>query len=98
MHGAFPAISGASSVKNLHPPRAGREKGSARVRVGKVRKYIKYVQRSRAGPLGRFQVWFGVDLADTNSGAQGERLFSRAPDRVSPIFTAEQNRRPTLTH
>jgi hypothetical protein len=28
IHGVFPAISGASSVKNWHPPRAGREKGS----------------------------------------------------------------------
>jgi hypothetical protein len=26
MHGAFPAISGASSVKIWHPPRIGREK------------------------------------------------------------------------
>jgi hypothetical protein len=26
MHGAFPAIGGASSVKNWHPPRAVREK------------------------------------------------------------------------
>jgi hypothetical protein len=30
--GAFPAISGASSVKNWHPPRARREKGSERGR------------------------------------------------------------------
>jgi hypothetical protein len=34
MHGAFSAISGASSVKNWQPPRAGREKGSERGRGG----------------------------------------------------------------
>jgi hypothetical protein len=28
IHGAFSVISGASSVKIWHPPRAGREKGS----------------------------------------------------------------------
>jgi hypothetical protein len=61
----------------------------------KVRKYIKYVQRNTAEPLGTFQVGFGVDLADTYSGAQGERLFSRAPDstkifqpRVQTVYTA----------
>jgi hypothetical protein len=32
MHGAFPEISGASSVKNWHPPRTDREKGSERGR------------------------------------------------------------------
>jgi hypothetical protein len=31
-HGPFPAISGASGVKNLHPPRTDREKGSERGR------------------------------------------------------------------
>jgi hypothetical protein len=38
------------------------------------------VQRNGGEPLGTFQVGFGVVLADTYSGAQGERLFSRAPD------------------
>jgi hypothetical protein len=41
MHGAFPAISGASSVKNWHPPRADREKGSERRRVEKTTFKIK---------------------------------------------------------
>jgi hypothetical protein len=34
IHGAFPAISGASSVKIWHPPRTGREKG---IEEGRVR-------------------------------------------------------------
>ena len=53
------------------------------------------MQRNTAEPLGTFQVGFGVDLADTYSGAQGERLFSRAPDstkifqpRVQTVYTA----------
>jgi hypothetical protein len=32
MHGAFPAISGASDVKIWHPPSTDREKGSEEVR------------------------------------------------------------------
>jgi hypothetical protein len=32
MHGPFPAISGASGVKNWQPPRTDSEKGSERVR------------------------------------------------------------------
>jgi hypothetical protein len=65
--------------------------GTEKLPGPKVRKYIKYAQRSRARPLGRFQVGFGVDLADNYSGAQGERLFGRAPDMES-INQVELNR------
>jgi hypothetical protein len=48
--------------------------------------------------VGTFQVGFGVVLADTYSGAQGERLFSRAPDvnhivRIVVFYVGPNGRR-----
>jgi hypothetical protein len=51
MHGAFPAISGASGVKMWHPPRTGREKWSEKGRGREMEWGGRKLQYLKNSPL-----------------------------------------------